>query len=85
LRSLEQAEKTDGLEPERRFTERLARQHEMLCRLRGTTERPNISQLSRDYNVARKTIIRDLQDLIKRGQLADTIYSEWNPDGVEPA
>lgn len=78
LQSLERAEKTGTYEPDRRFTERLARQHEILCRLRGETERPNISLFARDFNVARKTIIRDLHDLIKRGQLASDIYPEWN-------
>jgi DNA-binding NtrC family response regulator len=77
LQSLEQAEKIDTSEPDRRFTERLARQHEILCRIRGTTGRPNISAFARDFNVSRKTIIRDLQDLIRRGQLAGEIYPEW--------
>lgn len=77
LQSLERAEKIESSEPDRRFTERLARQHEMIKRLRGTAERPSISALSRDFNVSRKTIIRDLQDLIRRGQLAEEIYPEW--------
>jgi CheY-like chemotaxis protein len=80
LKSLEQAEKMDDSEPDRRFTERLARQHEILCRLRGTTERPNISAFAREFNVSRKTIIRDLQDLIGRGQLAAAVYPEWEQD-----
>jgi len=77
LQSLERAEKIESSEPDRRFTERLARQHEMIKRLRGTTERPSISGLSRDFNVSRKTIIRDLQDLIRRGQLPEEVYPEW--------
>lgn len=77
LQSLERAEKTEFSEPDRRFTERLARQHEMIKRLRGSTERPNISGLARDFNVSRKTIIRDVQDLIRRGQLPEEIYPEW--------
>jgi len=80
LQSLEQAEKIDSSEPDRRFTDRLARQYEMIKRLRGAAARPNISELSREFNVARKTIIRDLQDLIKRGQLAAEIYPEWNQE-----
>jgi CheY-like chemotaxis protein len=85
LQSLERAEKLDDSEPERRFTERLARQHEILCRLRGTSERPNISAFAREFNVSRKTIIRDLQDLIGRGQLPAAIYPEWErePAGEE--
>jgi DNA-binding NtrC family response regulator len=80
LQSLERAEKTGASEPDRRFTERLARQYEMIKRLRGAAERPNISGLARDFSVARKTIIRDLQDLIKRGQLPGEIYPEWNQE-----
>ena len=30
--------------------------------------------------MTRKTIIRDLQDLIKRGQLPAEIYPEWNQE-----
>ena len=83
LQSLERAEKIEASEPDRRFTERLARQHEMIKRLRGTTDRPNVSSLSRDFNVSRKTIIRDLQDLIRRGQLPEEIYPEWKQDVSE--
>ena len=80
LQSLERAEKIEASEPDRRFTERLARQYEMIKHLRGAAERPNISGLSRDYNVSRKTIIRDLQDLIRRGQLPEEIYPEWKQE-----
>jgi hypothetical protein len=80
LQSLEQAEKLDNSEPDRRFTERLARQHQLIKQLRGAKERPNISSLARDFNVSRKTIIRDLQDLIRRGQLSEEIYPEWNQE-----
>jgi CheY-like chemotaxis protein len=80
LKSLEQAEKLDDSEPDRRFTERLARQHEILCRLRGTSERPNISAFAREFNVSRKTIIRDLRDLIGRGQIPAAVYPEWEQE-----
>lgn len=80
LQSLERAEKIESSEPDRRFTERLSRQHEMIKRLRGAKERPNISSLSREFNVSRKTIIRDLQDLIRRGQLPEEIYPEWKQE-----
>lgn len=82
LRSLERAERIEDNEPERRFTERLARQTELLKRLRGTSERPNISRLAGEFKVARKTIIRDLQDLIQRSQLDGSMYPEW-PAGNE--
>ncbi len=77
LQSLERAEKIESNEPERRFTERLARQTELLKSLRGTSERPNISRLADRFNVSRKTIIRDLNDLVQRGQLDASVYPEW--------
>lgn len=77
LQSLERAEKIESSDPDRRFTERLARQHQLIKRLRGASERPNISGLARDFRVSRKTIIRDLQDLIHRGQLPEETYPEW--------
>jgi hypothetical protein len=34
--------------------------------------------------VARRTIIRDLQEMIRRGQLSPDIYPEWqNPSAEE--
>jgi DNA-binding NtrC family response regulator len=78
LQSLERAEKIESNDPERRFTERLARQSELLKRLRTTEERPNISHLAEEFRVSRRTIIRDLNDLIQRDQLDASIYPEWN-------
>ena len=69
LQSLERAEKIEHNDPERRFTERLARQNELLKRLRLTSDRPNITHLAAEFQVSRKTIHRDLRDLIQRGQL----------------
>jgi DNA-binding NtrC family response regulator len=83
LQSMERAEKFLATEPDRRFTERLARQHAMIKLLRTAKERPNISELARDHGVSRKTIIRDLQDLIQRGQLPEEIYPDWNQDAAE--
>lgn len=83
LQSLDRAEKIDAAEPDRRFTERLARQHDLLKRLRGTTDRPNVSALSRDYHVSRKTIIRDLRELIQRGQLPEELFPEWEQEGAD--
>ncbi len=83
LQSLERAEKIEASEPDRRFTERLSRQHEMIKRLRGATDRPNISGRAREFNVSRKTIIRDLQDLIRRGQLPEELYPEWRQEATE--
>lgn len=83
LESLEQAEKIESNEPERRFVERLARQHAILKRLRETGAKPNISHLAQEYAVSRKTILRDLHDLIQRGQLDAAIYPEAKAEPAE--
>lgn len=79
LRSLERAEMIKTSEPERQFTERLARQVEIVKRLRKTDAKPNITQLAREFKVSRRTIARDLQDLITRGQLDPSVHpsEEW--------
>ena len=78
LQSVERAEGKEASEPEHQFTARLARQHKLLVQLRRASTKPNISHLAGEYGVARKTIIRDLQDLIRRGQLDAAVYPEWN-------
>jgi predicted DNA-binding transcriptional regulator YafY len=57
------------------FTERLARQIELLKRFRGSTRKPNLSELAGEFHVDRKTIRRDLHDLIQRGQLDPSLCS----------
>jgi CheY-like chemotaxis protein len=79
LQSLERAELINTGERERVFTERLARQHDLLKRLRCTTEKPNLTQLAADYNVDRRTIRRDLHDLVQRGQLPPLVL-EGEPE-----
>lgn len=69
LQSLERAELVEQSDRERLFTERLARQHALLNRLRGRQEKLNISELAGEFHVDRHTIRRDLRDLVKRGQL----------------
>ncbi len=76
LQSMERAEKGDLQEPDRRFVERLARQHDMLRKLRAAGAPANVSQLSRDYHVSRRTIARDLQELVQRGQLPAALYPD---------
>jgi len=83
LKSLEQAEKIESNDPERRFTERLARQHEILTRFRKSPEPLNVSSLAREFNVDRKTVRRDLCDLIQRGQLDPGAYPQWKEAGEE--
>jgi CheY-like chemotaxis protein len=80
LRSLENAEKIETGDRERLFTERLARQLELLRRFRGATTKPNISQLAEKFRVDRKTIRRDLHDLITRGQLPGAALDPTDAD-----
>jgi len=51
--------------------------------LATTDERPNISALARQFKVARRTIIRDLQELIRRGELASEVYPKWQSSDEE--
>jgi len=76
LQSLERAEKIEQNDPERRFTERLSRQNELLKQLREAAGKPNITHLAAGFNVSRKTILRDLHDLIQRGQLDAAVYPD---------
>ncbi len=76
LRSLERAELIESGDRERLFTERLARQHTLLNRLRGSAAKPNISQLAQEFGVDRRSIRRDLQDLVTRGQLPPEIVGK---------
>lgn len=80
LEALERSHRVDALDLFSRSTDRISRQHQIRESLAKTSERPNISQLARDFGVARRTIIRDLQELIRRGQLKPEVYPEWeNP------
>lgn len=76
LRSLERAELIESGDRERLFTERLARQHELLKRLRHSTAKPNISALAQEFGVDRRSIRRDLQDLVTRGQLPELVVGK---------
>lgn len=79
--ALERSHRTDALDLFSRSTDRLSRQNHILELLRKQTGRPNISALAREFRVARRTIIRDLQELIRRGQLKPEVYPEWEkPD-----
>ena len=78
--ALERSHRIDALELFSRSTDRLARQNRILESVGKSQKRPNISALARQFNVARRTIIRDLQELIRRGQLKPEVYPEWeNP------
>jgi DeoR/GlpR family transcriptional regulator of sugar metabolism len=54
--------------------DRLSRQTEIKKLLANSKERPNISALARHFKVARKTIIRDLRELVRRGELSPGVY-----------
>jgi DNA-binding NtrC family response regulator len=75
--SLERSRRVDALELFSRSTDRLSRQTRIREMLAKEPHRPNISVLSRQFNVARRTIIRDLQELIRRGELPPSVYPEW--------
>jgi DNA-binding response OmpR family regulator len=74
LKSLESLERIDANEPERRFTERMARQHAIAQRLGQSGEAPNVSRLAEEFKVDRKTIRTDLNDLRQRGQIDARLY-----------
>ena len=75
--ALERSKRVDAQELLSRSTDRLSRQNHILEIVGHSNERPNISALARQFNVARRTIIRDLQELIRRGQLKPEVYPEW--------
>jgi DNA-binding NtrC family response regulator len=78
--ALERSRRVDAQELLSRSTDRLSRQNRMLALMSPAKGRPNISALARQFNVARRTIIRDLQEMIRRGQLKPEVYPEWeNP------
>jgi DNA-binding NtrC family response regulator len=81
--ALERAQRIDAPELLSRSTDRLARQNEIYAQLKKSKARPNISALAREFKVARRTIIRDLQELIRRGQLPAEVYPEWENPGEE--
>jgi DNA-binding NtrC family response regulator len=79
--ALERSHRIDALDLFSRSTDRLSRQTQIRQQLARSRERPNISAIARQFNVARRTIIRDLQELIRRGQLKPEVYPEWeDPD-----
>jgi DNA-binding NtrC family response regulator len=82
--ALERSKRVDVEALLSRSTDRLSRQTEIRRMIDGTTERPNVSALAREFRVARRTIIRDLQELIRRGELKPDIYPKWEtPDGSD--
>ncbi len=79
--ALERAQRIDAPALLSRSTDRLARQNDICAQLKKSGARPNISALACEFKVARRTIIRDLQELIRRGQLPPAVY----PEGESPS
>jgi DNA-binding NtrC family response regulator len=75
--ALERSKRVDIADLLSRSTDRLSRQTEIKRELHGTPDRPNISALARRFKVARRTIIRDLHELIRRGELPTEVYPKW--------
>ena len=75
--ALERSKRVDAQELFTRSTDRLSRQNQIRQMVGKSKDRPNISALAREFHVARRTIIRDLQELIRRGQLKAEVYPEW--------
>jgi DNA-binding NtrC family response regulator len=81
--ALERSRRVDALELFSRSTDRLSRQNQIRELVKNSQDRPNISALSRRFNVARRTIIRDLQELIRRGEIEASVYPEWETEPDE--
>lgn len=81
--ALERSRRVDALELLSRSTDRLSRQNRIRELIGESRQRPNISALARQFGVARRTIIRDLQEMIRRGQLKPEIYPEWENPSAE--
>lgn len=81
--ALERSKRVDIEELLSRSTDRLRRQTEIRTQLTGARDRPNISALARQFRVARRTIIRDLQELIRRGELPAEVYPRNEPEEEE--
>src|SRR5258706_9685441 len=75
--ALERSRRVDALELFSRSTDRLSRQNRIREIVVKSAERPNISALARQFRVARRTIIRDLQELIRRGEVKSEVYPDW--------
>jgi DNA-binding NtrC family response regulator len=81
--ALERSHRVDALDLFTRSSDRLSRQNHIRSLLAKSRERPNISALAREFGVARRTIIRDLQELIRRGQIKPEVYPEWEHPAEE--
>ena len=81
--ALERSKRVDAEALFSRSTDRLSRQTEIRRMLIHVDERANVSALARQFGVARRTIIRDLQELIRRGELRASVYPKWESGDEE--
>jgi ActR/RegA family two-component response regulator len=81
--ALERAHRIDSKELFSRSTDRLSRQNRIQRMISDATQPPNISALAREFRVSRRTIIRDLQELIRRGQISPDAYPGAEMDREE--
>ena len=81
VEALERSHRADAVDLFSRSSDRLSRQTHIREQVGKSRQRPNISSLARQFGVARRTIIRDLQELIRRGELKPEVYPEWENPG----
>ena len=81
--ALERSKRVDAEMLFSRSTDRLSRQTEIRRLIGNSQERPNVSALAREFKVARRTIIRDLQELIRRGELKSDVFPKWETAGED--
>jgi len=83
LKALERTRRIDGPEFVGRSVERVAREHKLRQLLSESAEKPNISALARQFRVARRTITRDIRELVRRGELPEHLLSPSDDDPSE--
>ena len=83
--ALERSKRVDAEALFSRSTDRLSRQTEIRRMVAKSKERPNVSALAREFRVARRTIIRDLQELIRRGEIKPEVYPKWETETEDEA
>jgi DNA-binding NtrC family response regulator len=86
LRGFEALERSKRIDAEflfSRSTDRLSRQTEIRRLVSNVKGRPNVSALARQFRVARRTIIRDLQELIRRGEVPPEVFPKWEQPNLE--
>jgi DNA-binding NtrC family response regulator len=81
--ALERSKRVDVQELLSRSTDRLSRQTQIRGAVAMSDARPNISALARQFKVARRTIIRDLLELIRRGELPAEVYPRAQAEADE--